>query len=156
MLKKVLILFLQNGPRKTNMLPDLPKKNKHKEADFGTKVFKEWVHNNAHLFYSCTFELKDSKGKDSILFSTVEPLQLDAGLSVKWSKKGYLIRNTVAATGTPDYAFYRNAPAYIVIKYPKFFVIIDVETFIEEKKRNKRKSLTCDRAKEISFKIVNK
>ena len=138
------------------MLPELPKKNKHKEADFGTKVFKEWVHNNAHLFYSCTFELKDSKGKDCIAFSEVKDLQIDAALSVKWSKKGYLIRNTVAAEGTPDYAFYRNAPAYIVIKYPKFFCIIDIETFTEEKKRSKRKSLTSDRAKEIAWRVVNK
>jgi len=136
------------------MLPELPKKNKHKEADFGTTVFKPWVHDNASSLYSCTFELKDSKGSDSVPFSVVEDPQIDAGLSVKWSKKGYLIRNVVANIGAPDYSFYRNAPAYIVVKYPKFFCIIDIETWTEEKKRSKRKSLTSDRAQAISWRTV--
>ncbi len=135
-----------------NKLPDLPKKNKHKETDFGTKIFKPWIHNNAHLFFSCTFELKDSKGKDSIPFNSVDDPQIDASLTVKWGKGGYLIRNLMGTIGAPDYSFYRNAPAYIVIHYPKGFVIIDIETFLEEKKRSPRKSLTWERAKEIAWK----
>lgn len=135
------------------MLPKLPKKHKHIETDFGTKVFKPWIEKNAHLFYSCTFETKQTE-TDSIPFSEVKDPQIDASLCVKWSDKGYLIRNTLAATGTPDYSFYRNSPAYVVIKYPSCWVVIDIETFIEEKKRSKRKSLTCDRAKEIAWKVI--
>lgn len=137
------------------MLPNLPKKNKHIETDFGTKVFKPWVERNAHLLYSCTFELKQTE-TDSIPFSEVKEPQIDASMCVKWSNKGYLIRNAVSAEGTPDYSFYRNSPAYVVIKYPKLFVLIDIETFIEEKKRSKRKSLTVDRAIEIAWKVVIK
>lgn len=135
------------------MLPELPKKIKTDEADFGTKVFKKWVENNAHVLYSCTFELKQTK-TDSIPFNVVEEPQIDASMCVKWSNKGYMIRNQAGTPGAPDYSFYRNAPAYIVIKYPKFWVIIDIETFTEEKKRSKRKSLTSDRAKEIAWKVV--
>jgi len=137
------------------MLPKLPKKIKTIETSFGTKIFKPWVEKNAHLFYSCTFETKQTE-TDSIAFSEVKDLQIDASMSVKWSDKGYMIRNTMAAEGTPDYSFYRNSPAYIVIKYPKFWVIIDIETFTEEKKRSKRKSLTSDRAKEIAWKVIHK
>jgi hypothetical protein len=137
------------------MLPNLPKKIKHKESDFGTKIFKPWVHNNVHLFHSCTFELKDSKGKDSIPFNSVEDLQIDACLSIKWSDKGYLIRNLTGTVGAPDYSFYKNAPAYVVMNYGKLgFVIIDIETFIEEKKRSQRKSLTFTRACAIAYKTV--
>ncbi len=138
-----------------NKLPILPKKIKTVEAEFGTKVFKKWVENNAHALYSCTFELKQTH-TDSIPFNCVEEPQVDASMCVKWSNKGYLIRNQAGTPGAPDYSFYRNAPAYIVIKYPKFFVLIDIEMFIEEKKKSKRKSLTSDRAKEIAWKVVNK
>ena len=138
------------------MLPLLPKKNKHREVDFGTKVFKPWVHNNIHLFkktHGGTFELKQTE-TDSLPFSHVEDPQIDASLTVKWGEKGYLIRNLTGTVGAPDYSLYYNSPAWIVIKYPNGFVLIDIETFLEEKKRSKRKSLTWQRACEIATKIV--
>ena len=138
------------------MLPELPKKIKHKEADFGTKVFKPWVHANASLFKrGCTFELKQTK-TNSIPFSCLEEVQIDASLAIKWGAKGYLIRNLTGTIGAPDYSFYNNNPAFIVIRYPSGFVLIDIETFLEEKKRSRRKSLTWERAQEISWKIIKK
>ena len=41
------------------MMPNLPKQNKHKEADFGLK-FREWFSKNTDKFISCTFELKQT------------------------------------------------------------------------------------------------
>ena len=143
-----------------NNLPDLPRQHRHQESSFGTKVFKPWVHNNIHLFrktHGGTFELKDSKGKDSIPFSSVEEPQIDASLTVKWGKKGYLIRNLTGTVGAPDYSLYYNSPAWIVINYHKLgWVIIDIETFLEEKKRSQRKSLTSIRAEELAWKTIKK
>jgi hypothetical protein len=64
--------------------------------------------------------------------------------------KGVLLRVQAVAKGMPDYVYLRNAPAWIVIKYPTAFEIIDVETFIMERDRSKVKSLTHQRAREIS------
>ena len=137
------------------ILPELPKKNKKKEADFGTTIFRPWILKNNNGFdRPCTFELK-STSTDSIPFSCVEDLQIDASMTVRWGDKGYLIRNQTGTIGAPDYSYYKYAPAYIVIKYPKGFVLIDIETFIQEKDRSKRKSLTWDRAQEIAWKVVN-
>lgn len=141
------------------MLPNLPKKIKHKESDFGTKIFKPWVHDNIQLFSKtrgATFELKDAYEKDYLPFNAIEDIQIDAGMSIKWSKKGYLVRVLAGTVGAPDYCLYYNSPAFIVINYPKGFVIIDIETFIEEKKRSSRKSLTWDRAVIISWRHVDK
>ena len=67
------------------------------------------------------------------------------------SKKGTLIR-VQGTAGEPDYVYLRNAPAYVVIYFAKSktFHLIDVEAFLSEKTRSKRKSLTSVRASEIS------
>lgn len=137
-------------------LPDLPKKHKHKESDFGTKVFKPWIEKNIKSLFTCTFELKDSYGEDSIPFSVVDDGQLDASLCVKYSKKGYLIRNQSGTIHAPDYSLFKEQPAFIVINYGRYgWVIIDIDTFILEKKTSKRKSLTWTRACDIAWMIIN-
>jgi len=42
----------------------------------------------------------------------------------------------------------------VVIKYPKFFVVIPIDIFIDERKKSSRKSLMSSRAKEISTVVV--
>ena len=130
------------------MLPSLPRINKTKEADFGVD-FRRWIEKNPR--YSSAFELKQTS-KSSIPFSCVEEKQLVYGLAIK-SDKGTLIR-VQGINGDPDYIWCRNMPYNIVIKYPTMFCLIDVETFILEKERSKRKSLTSDRAKEIAIKAI--
>ncbi len=110
-------------------------------------LFRHWL--KAHPFMTCTFEMKDTHGKDSLPFSEVKQEQLDYGMAIK-SKKGVLLRMQAVAEGMPDYAYFRNAPAFVVIKYPKSFEIIDVETFALERDRSKKKSLTKERAEAIS------
>ncbi len=119
-----------------------------KEADFSI-VFRHWIKANPQ--YSCALEMKQTSG-DSIPFSCVEQHQLDYGMAIR-SKKGTLIR-VQGGNGEPDYIYLRNTPSYIVIKYPGEFHIISVDTFILEKERSKRKSLTSKRAREISIKSV--
>ena len=127
-------------------LPELPKKNKDLEAKFGMKL-REWIMKNPRV--PCTFETKDTRGKDYLNFSEVKDVQINFGMAIK-SKKGVLIRLFPFVEGTPDYGYFSNSPAYIVIKYPKQFSLVDVETFQIESKRSKRRSLTSARARDIS------
>lgn len=119
-----------------------------REATFGI-LFRHWVMANAASLISCTFELKQTT-TNSIPFSAIEEHQIEFSQAILHSKKGVLIRNESGTTGAPDYSFYRESPAYIVIRYPDGFVIIDVDTFVLEKKRSLTKSLKYSRAKELS------
>lgn len=132
------------------MLPNLPKQNAHREADFGLR-FREYVKYNNILTGS--YELKDSRGKDSIPFSEVTQEQIDSALLCN-NSKGRLIRIVQGTVGAPDYVYFKNAPAYIVIKYPHSFSIISIRNFVYEKEFSKRKSLTEKRAEEISVKTI--
>jgi hypothetical protein len=116
-------------------------------------LFRHWIKANPQI--SGTYEMKDSKGKDYINFSEVTEDQINYGLAIN-SNKGTFIRVQAINGGEPDYVYFRNSPAYIVINYPKTFSIISIGTFILEKERSKRKSLTEQRASEISVKTVKK
>lgn len=109
----------------------------------------------AHPRISGSFEMKDTRGKNTLAFSEVSEDQLIYGMAIK-SDKGTLIRVQALTSGMPDYVYFRNAPASLVINYPKGFVIIDVETFILEKKRSKIKSLSWERACSIAVTVVDK
>lgn len=128
---------------------------KKHEASF-TILFRHYLMANP-MPYSCAFELKDTRSNDSIPFSAAEDHQLDALLAVKWGKKGLLYKAPDDSRNIKpfDLFYLINSPGFIVIKYPSLFVIIDVETFVEEKKRSKRKSLTSSRAKEIAWRVVD-
>lgn len=129
------------------MLPNLPKTNKKKEASFGIK-FRAWIKDNPQI--SGTYELKDSYGKDYLSFSEVKEEQLLYGSLIR-SNKGVLMRVEAVVKGMPDYIYCRNMPSFIVIKWKRGFHIISVETFILEKSRTKKKSLTKDRSAAIAI-----
>jgi len=133
------------------MLPNLPKQNKHREADFGLKL-REWIMKNPRQ--TCSIEIKDSRGKNSIPFSEITQQQISFALLVQ-SDKGALVR-VQGMNGESDYIYLRSEQANVIIKYPKFFCIIPINNFIFEKEKSKRKSLTEDRAKEISTKTIKK
>lgn len=125
---------------------------KTREADFSI-VLRHYL--KAHpLPHSSSIEVKDTRGKDSFPYTELKEEQINNALASK-SDKGNLIRISVGTVGAPDYAYYRNAPAYIVIRYPKCFVLIDIEAFVMERDRSTRKSLTEDRAKDIAIRAVN-
>lgn len=109
-------------------------------------LFRHWLRANPR--FSCAFELKQTTG-GSIPFSALEEHQADYLLAIK-SDKGTLIR-IQGTNGEPDYIYLRKFPANVVIKFPLEFHLIDIETFLLEKKRSKRKSLTNARAREISL-----
>ena len=121
---------------------------KKREAEWTTTKFRKWIKKNPLI--SAPIEIKLTT-KDSIPFSAVAEHQLDALLACK-SDKGFLWKIPDFGFTNPfDCLYYRNSPAFIVIKYPKGHFVIDVETFVLEKERSKRKSLTYARAKEIAL-----
>lgn len=115
-------------------------------------IFRHWLRANPQQ--SCSYEIKDTRGKDYLLFSELKEDQINYGLAIK-NDKGVLIRVEAVQTGLPDYVYLRSVPAYIVIKYPNMFIIITIEDFVKEKQKSKRKSLTSGRAKEIASEIIN-
>ena len=121
------------------------------EADFGTTL-RHYLKANP-LPISCPLELKDSRGKSYIAYGEIKEEQTYNALASK-SDKGNLIRVSSGTVGAPDYCYYRNSPAYFVINFPLGFVFIDVETFILDRDTSKRKSLTWERAQEISIRTV--
>jgi len=124
---------------------------KKSEADFSL-VLRHYLKANP-LPISCPIEVKDTRGKDYLAFSEVKEEQINNAMASK-SSKGNLIRIANGTIGAPDYAWYINSPAPIFIHYPKWMIVIDTETFVLEKNRSKRKSLTLERAKEISIKSI--
>lgn len=129
-------------------LPELPRTVKQKEAKFGL-TFLKWITENPR--HTAGFELKQTT-TNSISFSCVSDEQLAYLRAIK-SDKGVLIR-VQGVNGEPDYVYLRNEPAYIVIKYPKFFCLIDPDTFLLEKSRSSRKSLTSSRAVDIATVVI--
>ena len=128
------------------MMP-LPRVNKHQETKFSIRFIK-WIEQHGPAF-PCSIELKDTRGKSSLPFREIKDKQISYGMRIK-GEKGVLIRVEALFEGMPDYIWCINMPAYVVIKYPHSFSLIDVETLLLEKKRSKRRSLTEARSREIS------
>jgi hypothetical protein len=119
-----------------------------REAKFGTQL-RSWIRANPQR--TCVFENKQTTS-NSIPFNCITDDQIDYLRAVK-SDKGVLVR-TLGGNSEPDYIYLRNEPALIVIKYPGEFSMIDVDTWVLERDRSKRKSLTMVRAREISIRTV--
>lgn len=131
-------------------LPDLPRQLDRREAAFGLQL-RKWIDENPQI--TCVFEIKRTP-TNSIPFSCLEDKQISHLYCVKHDPKGVLIR-VDGTKGEPDYAYYKNEPAWVVIRYPRSFHVIDIDCFLLERKRSKRKSLTSARAREISTYSVN-
>lgn len=120
-----------------------------REKDFQIK-FNHWLKN----VYKQTgaFELKITK-TDSLPFSAVKQHQLDALLNAK--KGVFVFKIPDCGYQNPFDTFcLTGVPAFIVIKYPDFFCLIDIDAFITEKNISTRKSLMAERAKELSTIII--
>ena len=135
-------------------LPDLPRQLNKKEASWTTKFLKQWVLEESTL-PSGPIEVKQTSS-DSIPFNAVSEQQL-ADLIACTTKRGHWWK--VADMGRKndfDVVFYRNSPAWLIFKYPKGFVVMSVLTYEMEMKRSARKSLTWQRAREISIIDISK
>jgi penicillin-binding protein-related factor A (putative recombinase) len=121
-----------------------------KEKDF-TLLFRHWL--KAHPMYSGAFELKQTT-KESILFSAVAEHQINALLAVKRGQFLYKIPDDSRGAKPFDCVYFNNGGAWVVIKYNRFFVIIDIDAFVLEQDISGRKSLQERRAQAIAEKVV--
>lgn len=120
-----------------------------REKSFQT-TFNHWLKN----VYKKTgaYELKQTT-TGSLPFSAVVDHQVDALLNVRHGQ--FVFKIPDAGYQNPFDCFSLcEQPAYVVIKYDKFFCLISIDTWLLEKGRSKRKSLTSERAKEVSVVVV--
>lgn len=122
-----------------------------REANFQT-LLRHYLKANPFL-YACAMELKQTT-TDSLPFSSVKEHQIHALLACKQGQFLYKIPDDSIGTKPFDMVYLTQCPAYIVIRYPKAFYFIDVETFILEDRRSKRRSLTSTRAAQIAVREV--
>jgi len=115
------------------------------EAKFNT-VFNHWLKTNYR--HTACFELKQTQG-DSIPFSALVDHQVKALQSVRHSTFVYKIPDCGYQNPFDGFCM-TEMPSYVVLKYPAFFCFIDIDTFILERDRSKRRSLTSARAKALS------
>lgn len=119
------------------------------EANFNT-YFNHWLKN----VYKKTgaFELKQTKTQ-SIAFNSVVSHQVQA---LKNAKNGILVYKIpdVGYQNPFDCFSLAGVDAFVVIKYPNFFCLIDINDWIQEEKISERKSLLSIRAKEIATLVV--
>lgn len=96
----------------------------------------------------CNFELKQTKG-NSISFNSVKRLQYEGLMAAEY--KGFLWKYSDQDQRQKPFDGSCNPPlpGYVIIKYPKCFVFIEVGKFFVEKTVSDRKSLTYERALEI-------
>lgn len=124
---------------------------KRREANFSV-VFRHWLRANP-MRTTCAFEVKQTT-KDTISFGCVEDHQLTYLEAIGVSPKGVLTR-VQGTNGEPDYIYLYRDAVFIVIKFPKFFCLIYLAEFMDEKESSKRKSLTEKRARQIAWQTVD-
>ena len=137
----------------TKNMPPLPKQHKDPEAKFGIE-FRKWLKENCHGEYdmrSCSLELKHTRGRASLPFDEVKPEQLAYASQIEGN--GALIR-VQGLKGEPDYIWLTNATAWIVVRYRRFWCMIEAQQFVWERDKGKSKSLSEERARAIASIIV--
>lgn len=108
-------------------------------------------------FGAFAFELKHTRSKNYLSFSDLQDHQIASLQAVCDSSNGFTYKISDETRGYKPFDCFamKSCPAYVVIKYPDLFVLIDINTFVLEKNTSKRKSLTLIRAKELAYLIVH-
>ena len=121
-----------------------------KEKDFQTR-FNKWCKYN--ITKTSVFELKLTKGK-SLPFRSVQEHQQYALLAAKHHQIVYKIPDSGFQNPFDSLAIHKSQAWIVVMFYElgkREFFLIDIDTWVEEVKTSKRKSLTEDRAREIGL-----
>lgn len=138
-------------------LPELPIKRKNDEAKFGVQLV-DYVSKLKEPFFEFSVwqELKICKKDNTFYFSQLEPHQVLRCQEIK--TRGVFVRIVDARvsgkSGIPDYVWVYKQPAYVVIKYSRSWCFIDIDTFILERDRCKKPTLSESRAKEIAIRVI--
>lgn len=108
-------------------------------------VFNHWL---KHVYkQTAAFELKQTN--TSLPFSALAPHQKEALLNAKHGVLAYKIPD-VGYQNPFDCICLSKIPAYVVVKFPKSFELISIDIWIKEEEISTRRSLTYERAKQIS------
>jgi len=120
-----------------------------KEKNFQS-TFNKWM--KTIYKRTCCFELKLTK-TNSVPFSAVVPHQVSA---LENAKNGVLVYKIpdVGYQNPFDGFCLASVDSFVVIKYPDFFCLIDINDWVNEDRMSKRRSLTATRAKEIATLVV--
>jgi len=120
-----------------------------REQKFNT-YFNAWVKNVYKK--TAAFECKQTT-TDSLPFSAVQPHQVQALLCA--SEGVFVWKIPDAGYQNPFDCFSLvGVPAFVVVKYPGFFCLISIQTFLEERQKSPRKSLTSARAISIATEVI--
>ncbi len=100
------------------------------------------------------FELKQTS-TNSIPFAALEKHQKESLLAIE--KKGLVwkLSDSDPREKPCDCIATPRMAGWVVIKYPKCFVIISIGNFVFEEQRSKSKSLTKERAISISTRVIH-
>ena len=121
-----------------------------KEKNFQV-TFSHWL-KSVHR-QTGAFELKVAKN-ESLPFSAVAPHQLQALEQVRYGTFVFKIPDMGLQNPYDCFCFTRQ-PAWVVVKYEKFFCLISIDVFLLEMERTVRKSLTAKRAEEIASEVIH-
>lgn len=99
-----------------------------KEAEFTTRV-RSWLRDNVG---SGAFEIKHTRGENRFLMSELREHQLDALKAVR-SRVGlaYKIPDDSVSFKPFDVFILREEAAWVVIAFPKEFVVIDINKIVK-------------------------
>lgn len=122
-----------------------------REANFQSK-FRHYL--QARVRRSGAYEVKQTTS-DSLPFKAVLEHQVESLLAAKNRVMTYKPPDDTRGFKPCDFLHFADAQAYIVIKYPKGWCMIDIDVWVREEKQSIRKSLTWERAKAIADVIEN-
>lgn len=116
-----------------------------REAKFNS-WFNKWVKNVYKK--TAAFELKQTQ-TNSLPFSALAEHQKQALYAVKHSTFVHKIIDAGFQNPFDSFSL-SEVPAFIVVKYPDFWCMIDIDVWIHEEENSERKSITSERAKTIA------
>lgn len=123
-----------------------------REANFQSK-FRHYL--QARVRKPGVYEVKQTT-QDSLPFKAVLEHQIESLLAAKHRCLTYKPPDDTRGFKPCDFLhFAGDVQAYIVIKYPKGWVMIEIDVWVREEKQSTRKSLTWQRAKEIADVVEN-
>lgn len=116
-------------------------------------VFNKYLRQERGLNYGF-YELKDAAG-EYFNYKNFEDHQIESLTSLRWSGLVWKLSDADPRQKPCDTMCVPPLPAYVVIKYPKFFAVITVEDFVADRDARKRKSLSYQQALSIATRIIH-
>lgn len=128
-----------------------------KEAKFQT-LFNHWLRANIKTLKGSgfAFELKDTRGKQYLSWDAVKSHQ--AAYLMAASGKGIIYKISDQSRGYKPFDCFmlKNAKSFVVINYPDFFCLIEIDLFVEARSVSEAKSLTAPEARQIASLVISK